>query len=131
MKVAAVVLTYQAISTGRLDLLKDTIISLKEADQVFVVDNGSTDGTEDLMNEWGGTSHRGSVHTSFYGTQLCARTGVGAGSVEPGAMRLASPSAAKFRSSAGIPRLSSSNPEAVGIAGWARIAIWRTTSAVT
>ena len=55
----------------------------------------------------------------------------GAGSDVPGLMRTCPPSVAKARSSAGMPRMSSIFAHASGIANCARIAIWRTTSAVT
>lgn len=77
MKVAAVVLTWNPTRHGRLGLLADTVESLAEADDVIVVDNGSTDGT-DLA---GYRTHRndGPNTTSGYGTWTCLRVGAGTG----------------------------------------------------
>src|SRR4051812_2811049 len=58
-------------------------------------------------------------------------TGGGGGSTVPGLIRVAPPSAAKSRASWGMPRLSSNFAEDSGITGCARMAICRTTSAVT
>lgn len=46
MRVAAAVLTFNPTHFGRLELLEQTIASLREADSVFLIDNGSTDGTD-------------------------------------------------------------------------------------
>lgn len=73
MKLAACVLTYRAISTGRLDLLRDTLSGLKEAGQVFLLDNGSDDGSADLVASWGGVVNKGPLHTSGHGTNMAAR----------------------------------------------------------
>lgn len=77
MKVAAVVLTYQAVSTGRLELLEQTLASLGEADFLQVVDNGSVDGTRELVEARGGVSHDGPLHTSGHGNNLAARVAYG------------------------------------------------------
>lgn len=77
MKVAAAVLTYQAISTRRLKLLTETVDSLDEADEVCVVDNGSADGSRHLVESWGGVSHDGPLHTSGHGNNLAARVAYG------------------------------------------------------
>lgn len=73
MKVAAAVLTYRAIATDRVPLLEQTVASLREADFLQVVDNGSTDGTRELVEGWGGVSHDGPLHTSGHGNNLQAR----------------------------------------------------------
>lgn len=73
MKVVAAVLTYQALSTGRRDLLVSTVRSLAEADAVWVVDNGSDDGSAELVRSWGGYVSDAPLHTSGHGTNLCAR----------------------------------------------------------
>ena len=49
----------------------------------------------------------------------------------PGLIRVRRQRGEIARGSSGMPRLSSSFAEAAGIAGCARMAIWRTTSAVT
>jgi glycosyltransferase involved in cell wall biosynthesis len=71
--VRAAVLTYQAIDTGRVDLLRQAVTSLAEADSVHVVDNGSRDGTADLVAGWGGYVSCSGLTTSGHGTNLCAR----------------------------------------------------------
>lgn len=82
MRTCAVVLTYRAISTGREELLAETVRSLKaEADAVYVVDNGSDDGSDRMVrSEYGGLTHGHPLHTSGYGTNLCARVAAGDGS---------------------------------------------------
>lgn len=77
MKVAAVVLTYQAQSTGRVGLLEQTLASLDEADYRQVVDNGSTDGSGELVESWGGLTHHRPLHTSGHGNNLAARVAYG------------------------------------------------------
>jgi len=79
VKVAAVVLTYRAVSTGRVGLLRSCVESLREADYLQVVDNGSTDGTRELVKEWGGVSHDAPIHTSGHGNNLAARVARGSG----------------------------------------------------
>ena len=79
MRVAAAVLTYRALSTGRGRLLRRCWESLQEADAVYLVDNGSGDGTEVLVDWLGGYCHRGTLHTSGHGTNLCARVLAGDG----------------------------------------------------
>jgi glycosyltransferase involved in cell wall biosynthesis len=73
VKVCAAVLTYRALSTGRVDLLERTLDSLDEADDVYLFDNGSDDGSAELVDEWGGVSHDRDLHTSGHGTNMCAR----------------------------------------------------------
>lgn len=80
MRVAAAILTYQALSTGRGRLLRRCWQSLAdEADKVYIVDNGSTDGTEILVDWLGGYCHTGVLHTSGHGTNLLARVLAGDG----------------------------------------------------
>lgn len=69
MKVAACILTFNPVEFGRLDMLKAARESLDEADEVYLVDNGSTDGFD-----WP-VSHRNEsgLTTSGMGTNLCAR----------------------------------------------------------
>jgi glycosyltransferase involved in cell wall biosynthesis len=73
MIVRAAVLTYRAVATGRLDLLIQTVRSLAEADSVHIVDNGSDDGSAELVESWGGYTSSSGVTTSGHGTNLCAR----------------------------------------------------------
>lgn len=58
MKVVAGVLTHNAITNGRMDMLKQCVKSLAaEADEVIVVDNGSSDGTADWVASIGGFAY--------------------------------------------------------------------------
>jgi hypothetical protein len=73
VRVAAAVLTFRAVTHDRIGLLEQTIGSLDEADDVFVVDNGSDDGSDGYVRELGGHCHHGDLTTSGHGTNLCAR----------------------------------------------------------
>jgi glycosyltransferase involved in cell wall biosynthesis len=77
MRVAAIILTYRAVSTGRVDLLDQTFKSLVATDYLQVVDNGSDDGSRELIESWGGISHDGPLHTSGHGNNLAARVAYG------------------------------------------------------
>lgn len=44
LKVSVAVLTFNPIHFGRVDLLDATLASVAEADQTYLIDNGSTDG---------------------------------------------------------------------------------------
>lgn len=69
MKIVAGMLTFNAVTHGRLDFAKETVGSLaSEADEVIVWDNGSTDGTEDWVAEIGGH-----VYDSPDGVTTCGR----------------------------------------------------------
>jgi glycosyltransferase involved in cell wall biosynthesis len=73
VKVAAAVLTWQQYETGRHDLFKQTVESLAGAvDHLFVVDNGSTDGTAEYVKKLGGYSNPGPVTSCGYGMNLSA-----------------------------------------------------------
>lgn len=73
MKVHAAVLTYRAKSTDRVQLMLDTVASLNEADAVYLVDNGSDDGSDQMVEQLGGYVSTSTIHTSGAGTNLCAR----------------------------------------------------------
>jgi glycosyltransferase involved in cell wall biosynthesis len=81
MRVCAVVLTYRALTANRELMLADTVASLKaEADAVYVVDNGSDDDSDRLVRTlYNGLTHGFPLHTSGYGTNLCARVAAGDG----------------------------------------------------
>jgi hypothetical protein len=58
MKVVAGIITHNPITNGRVDMLTDCVRSLAaEADEVMVVDNGSTDGSADWVESFGGTRY--------------------------------------------------------------------------
>lgn len=73
MKVAAAVLTYQALSHDRVGLMHATIASLREADEIYLVDNGSDDGTERIVTAMGGYCSSDLLTTSGHGTNMQAR----------------------------------------------------------
>lgn len=77
MRVVACVLTFNPTRHDRLALLRETVTSLSEADEVRVVDNGSTDGTDFTGLP---VKHRNTsgLTTSGMGTNLCARVCLGA-----------------------------------------------------
>lgn len=55
MKIAVGMMTWQAITYGRIPLLERTYISLAKAGvPITLIDNGSTDGTEKVVTELGG-----------------------------------------------------------------------------
>lgn len=77
MRIAACILTRNQYEYGRRDLFERTVESLKAAGvQLFVVDNGSTDGTDALVRsavDW--TPHCSTAEntTSGFGTYQCCR----------------------------------------------------------
>lgn len=75
MKIAACVLTRNQFEHERRDLFDQTIDSLRAVDGLFVVDNGSTDGTEKLVAEgpWRSYCSTDTNTTSGFGTWLCCR----------------------------------------------------------
>lgn len=83
MRIAVCVLTYEQIANQRQSLFRQTIRSLRDrADHpfdLFVVDNGSRDGTADIVRDLGGHCYTGTNTTSGHGTNLCARIAQGSG----------------------------------------------------
>lgn len=69
LKVAVCVLTY-----NRKDMFVRTMGSLMNPEHPYipvVVDNGSTDGTADIVREMGGILNKSDNHTTGYGMNLC------------------------------------------------------------
>ena len=83
MRIAVAVLTYNQLANDREVLFKDTVASLRynarSPIDLYVVDNGSTDGTDQLVREMGGYCYTGTNTTSGHGTNLCARITQGSG----------------------------------------------------
>lgn len=78
MRVATVVLTWNPTEHDRLGLLDQTCVSLAaEADEIIVVDNGSTDGTD--LSGYRTYRNTNPNTTSGYGTWTCLRVGAGTG----------------------------------------------------
>ncbi len=76
MRVVAAVLSFNPTKHDRLGLLRDCYRSLGEADEVLVVDNGSTDDTDwPVPVKYRNTT---GLTTSGAGTNLCARVCLGA-----------------------------------------------------
>ena len=71
MRIAVAVLTYNQIENDREALFKDTVASLRYNAHgpidLYVVDNGSTDGSRELVREMGGYCYTGSNTTSGHG----------------------------------------------------------------
>jgi hypothetical protein len=78
VNVVAVVLTWNPTRYDRVGLLEQTVESLRPADRVIVVDNGSTDGTT-FPDSWSVWRNGGPVTTSGQGTLCCLRVAAGAG----------------------------------------------------
>lgn len=78
MNITAAVLTYNMVANGRVDLFEQTMASLSVPGvRVIPVDNGSDDGTGEIVAELGGYVSQSSVTTSGHGTNLCARVALG------------------------------------------------------
>ena len=77
MKITAAVLTYRPKTNLRLADLELACESLSEADEVFVADNGSDDGSVELIKkDWPVVTHSHRIHTSGFGTNFAARHAV-------------------------------------------------------
>lgn len=72
MKICAAVLTWQQFALERHDLFKQTVRSLSGVDELFLVDNGSTDGTAEYIRGLGGYVNAGETTTCGYGMNLAA-----------------------------------------------------------
>src|SRR5690242_16491396 len=79
MKVTAAVLTYRPKTHLRLADLELCCTSLDEADEVFIADNGSDDGSVALLRDWPVITHQHQIHTSGFGTNFAARHAVATG----------------------------------------------------
>lgn len=82
MKVAVGVLTYQQFAHGRHELFKATLRSLFASEHpydLYVVDNGSTDGTAEYVRSIGGTTIADPITTCGHGMNvtigICYRVG--------------------------------------------------------
>lgn len=75
MKIAAAVLTRNQFDHERCDLFEQTVESLTGVEELFVVDNGSTDGTDAFIKDgpWRSYCSTAANTTSGYGTWLCCR----------------------------------------------------------
>lgn len=85
MKVRAAVLTYRPAHFDRLELLAATVDSLKEADELWVVDNGSgADEVQAITDRLGfaPVTHHSTNHNCAHGTNWQAR--ILAGASRPG-----------------------------------------------
>lgn len=73
MKVVAVVLTHNAVTHNRLEMLSETLRSLSEADEVLLVDNGSSDDSAAFVEGLGGFSYKPAdgVSTCGRGMNIC------------------------------------------------------------
>lgn len=81
MKLAVGVLCHDVIRHDRVELLRQTCRTLLagEPDSFYLIDNGSTDGTDELVTSMGGTVVRDPVSTCGHGMNVvmgvCARSG--------------------------------------------------------
>lgn len=80
MKVGATILTYNHLSTGRADLFDQTLETIQDIGddfdvefKLYIVDNGSMDGTEEKVRKLGGFCCKDPNTTSGHGTNVCAR----------------------------------------------------------
>lgn len=78
MKITAAILCHDLFRHDRESLFWDCYRSLSvEGVRVVPVDNGSTDGTSELVAELGGFVSRDRLSTCGHGTNLCARVAIG------------------------------------------------------
>lgn len=81
MKIAAGVLTHNAIRYGRMDLFRQTVRSIvaEKPDELFLVSNGSDDGTAEYVADLGGTVINDPITTCGHGMNvtigICAASG--------------------------------------------------------
>lgn len=79
--IAVGVLTHNMLSTGRQDAFQRTVRSLLEQrpEHLFIVDNGSTDGSDEYVVALGGTAVKDRVSTCGHGMNVtiaaCAASG--------------------------------------------------------
>jgi glycosyltransferase involved in cell wall biosynthesis len=81
MRIAVCILTYNQYAHDRRALFEQTVASLRENAiddvDIYVVDNGSSDGTADLVRDLGGYCYQGTNTTSGHGTNLAAQVARG------------------------------------------------------
>jgi glycosyltransferase involved in cell wall biosynthesis len=76
--IAATVLAYNLYANDRLDLFEQTVDSLSVPGvRVIPVDNGSDDGTSEIVRGMGGYVSAARNTTCGHGTNLCARVAIG------------------------------------------------------
>jgi len=82
MRVAVAVLTYNQIEYDRRDLFEGTVASLRRTDhpfELFLIDNGSSDGTAEIVSSLGGSCFDGLETSPSAGTNRCAHIAAGSG----------------------------------------------------
>lgn len=77
MKITAAILCHNLFAHDREALFWDCYESLSRDARVIPVDNGSTDGTSELVAELGGYVSKDRLSTCGHGTNLCARVAIG------------------------------------------------------
>ena len=80
MKVACAVLTWNVYATGRADLFRATLESIREPGwPVYLIDNGSTDQTADLVRRLGGWRNPGPNLTIGAGVNVAVAAALSSG----------------------------------------------------